>query len=61
MARKHKPEEIIGKPPGETSEPRASTALYRSYPGDDAGVRATALPYDWATSIDTAQDTAREG
>jgi len=37
MARKHKPEEIIGKPPGETSEPRASTALYRSYPGSADG------------------------
>ena len=47
--------------PAQTSEPRAPQALYRSYPGDDAGVRAADLPCARATPIDTAQDAAWGG
>ena len=44
--------------PAQTSKPRAPQALYRSYPDDDAGVRAAGMPRAGATSIDTAQDAA---
>jgi hypothetical protein len=40
------------------SEPRAPTALYRSYLDHDAGVRAAGLPRARATSINTAQGAA---
>jgi transposase-like protein len=43
----------------QTSEPCAPTALYRSYPGNDAGVRAAGVPCARTTSIDTAQNAAR--
>ena len=71
MARKHKPEDIIGKrrqaeivlvqgnTVAETFEPCAPQALCRSYPGQDAGVRAAGVSRAGATSIDTAQDAAR--
>ena len=42
----------------EISEPCAPQALYRSYPGHDARVRAADLPCARAASIDTAQDAA---
>jgi hypothetical protein len=73
MVRKHKPEDIIGKlreaeivlaeggTVAETSEPCSPQALYRSYPGHDAGVRAAGLPRARAPSIDAAQGTARGG
>jgi len=45
--------------PGKLLSPARRLALYRSYPGHDAGVRTAGLPRARATSIDTAQDAAR--
>ena len=44
-----------------TSEPCAPQALYRSYPGNDAGVRAAGVPRARTASINAAQGAARGG
>lgn len=41
-------------------EPREPQALYRSYPGHDAGVRATDLQFAQSASVDTG-DRAAQG
>jgi putative transposase len=50
---------ILQEAPGETSEPCAAPALYRSHQRHDAGVRAAGLPRARATSIDAAQGAVR--
>lgn len=46
---------------GETSEPRAAAALYRSCATRASGVRATGLPGAGSASIYAAQSAARGG